>query len=550
MKKFNNYLFVLGLIGFIGLFLSCNKPFEGVTAIVSNSYIKQRISVQVTDANPKATNPYPENPSITLSGDAVKKGLIYTGDGEPLTETPGNAKLVSNAITLAIKPNTTISDATPLKFKIEASAAGFITNSQDVIVRSSDSLQYVQVKLLKPTALPTGVTNVAAQDISVVNGTSSSPFVVKVTSAEPIPGGGTVTQTQVQATFPAATIFKDKLGAAINKSNLAINISNFNSSSQDAVESIGAGINNVITSTDPDPQSLLLAGAMKITATLGGTDVKSFSNPVPFEAFVDAQVFNPDTQANVKEGDTVPVWSKDEGSDLWVAEPSLTIVKDPNTGRLKANVPVTHLSWWCFGWRRPFCTPLLIIYNSSDFRNKVITAEANASEGNQFLLGKTQSMGKSGLILMNLPRVNYTIKVWENRGTSSQRLISTVNLKSCSATLTINDNPPANTNPSLYFDLQTSCKDGVFRYTGPIDYKLSSDSKWQAFTPSAGGTLTTTLLEWNKTYDFRIIYKGTEFRRSRQVLQSEFRQSGANWNFWGKDAAVKQTFFNAPTNCQ
>jgi len=550
MKKHNYYLIVLGLIGFIGLFLSCSKPFEGVTAIVSNSYIKQRISVQVIDANPKATNPYPASPSITLSGDAVKKGLIYTGDGEALTETPGIAKLVSNTITLAIKPNTIISNASPLKFSIEASAAGFITNTQDVVVRSSDSLQYVQIKLLKPSSLPTGVSITAAQDNSVVNGTSSSPFVVKVVSSEPIQGGGSVPQTQVQATIPAATVFKDKLGAVINKSNLAINIGNYSSSSPDAVESIGGGINNVLTSTDPAPKTLILAGALKITASLGGTDVKSFSNPVSVESFVDAQVFNPVTQSNLKEGDTVPVWSKDEGSNVWVAEPSVTIVKDPSTGRLKANVPITHLSWWCFGWFQPICLPLTILYTSPKFSNKQISVLAFSSEGNQFLAAKTQSIWNLGLFFMDLPKLNYTLKIYEGLGTYNQRLITTVNLKSCTSTLTINDNPPANPNPSLYFDLQTSCKDGVFRYTGPIDYKLSTDTKWQSFTPSSGGTLTTTLLEWNKTYDFRIIYKGTEFSRSRQVVQSEFRQNSAGvWSYWGK-TTVQQTFFNAPTNCQ
>ena len=549
MKKFNNYLFVLGLIGFIGLFLSCNKPFEGVTAIVSNSYIKQRIGVQVLDANPKATNPYPANPSITLSGDAVKKGLIYTGDGEPLTETPGNAKLVNNAITLAIKPNTSISSASPLKFTIEASAAGFITNSQDVVVRSSDSLQYVQVKLLKPSALPTGVTIAAAQDNSVVNGTSSSAFTVKVTATEPSSGGGTVTQTQAQAVIPAGTIFKDKLGAAINKSSLAINITNFSSNSPDASAAISGGLNNVATSASSSPQGFISAGAVNITASLGGTDVKSFSNPIPVELFLGDKVFNPGSKSLLKEGDSVPVWSKDEGSSIWVKEPNVTVVKDPVSGRLKTDVQVTHLSTWMVAFSQPACNqPLTITYTSASKEEKAIFVRAVASEGNQQILQeKTVSVQNGDKIVLDLPSgVDYIVRVYEGSNASAP-LINSIVVPACSSSISVN-NTRTNTNPSLFFDLETVCQNGTFRYSGPIEYKLSTNAVWEPFTPSNAGTLTTTLLEWNKTYDFRINYKGTEFRRSRQVLQSEFRQSGANWTFWGK-TDVKQTFFNAPTSC-
>ena len=549
MKKFNNYLFVLGLIGFIGLFLSCNKPFEGVTAIVSNSYIKQRIGVQVLDANPKATNPYPANPSITLSGDAVKKGLIYTGDGEPLTETPGNAKLVNNAITLAIKPNTSISSASPLKFTIEASAAGFITNSQDVVVRSSDSLQYVQVKLLKPSALPTGVTIAAAQDNSVVNGTSSSAFTVKVTATEPSSGGGTVTQTQAQAVIPAGTIFKDKLGAAINKSSLAINITNFSSNSPDASAAISGGLNNVATSASSSPQGFISAGAVNITASLGGTDVKSFSNPIPVELFLGDKVFNPGSKSLLKEGDSVPVWSKDEGSSIWVKEPNVTVVKDPVSGRLKTDVQVTHLSTWMVAFSQPACNqPLTITYTSASKEEKAIFVRAVASEGNQQILQeKTVSVQNGDKIVLDLPSgVDYIVRVYEGSNASAP-LINSIVVPACSSSISVN-NTRTNTNPSLFFDLETVCQNGTFRYSGPIEYKLSTNAVWEPFTPSNAGTLTTTLLEWNKTYDFRINYKGTEFRRSRTVLQSEFRQSGANWTFWGK-TDVKQTFFNAPTSC-
>jgi hypothetical protein len=537
MKKHNFHFIFLGLIGLISLFSSCHKPFEGVSAIVSNSFIKQRIGVQVIDANPKATNPYPKDPSITLSGDAVKKGLIYTGDGEALTETPGNAKLVNNAITLAIKPNTIISASSPLKFTIQASAAGYLTNAQDVVVRSADSLQYVKVRLLKPSDLPAGVANVAVQDNSVVNGVSSTNFVVNV--APP----GNASQPQVNVTFPAGTLFKDNLGAAISKSSLAVNVTNFSSTSPDAGSAITGGLNNITTSASSTPQSFILAAAVDFNVNLGGVAVKTFSQPIPVELFVSDKTYNPVTKALLKEGDVIPVFSKSDGG-IWLKEPSVTVIKDPVSGRLKTDLQVTHLSVWAEVFSQPMRDqPLTINYISTEKEYKTIYVRVVASEGSQQLIQeKTVSIKDGDKIQIDVPSgIDVVVKAYEGSSASAPLITSTfVGASSSSVSIT---NNRTNSNPSLYFNLETVCLNGTFRYTGPIDYKLSTDGVWEAFTPSTNGTLTTKLLEWNKTYDFRIIYKGTEFRRSRTVSQAEFTQSGANWNF------SKQTFFNAPTSC-
>ena len=54
MKKIKLLLF----LGLITLLNACHKPFEGLTAILSNSYIDYRVGVQVVNANPKANTYY------------------------------------------------------------------------------------------------------------------------------------------------------------------------------------------------------------------------------------------------------------------------------------------------------------------------------------------------------------------------------------------------------------------------------------------------------------------------------------------------------------
>lgn len=543
------FLFVfISTIAISALFNSCSKPFEGVSAILSNSYIDHRVNIQVVDANPKSTTYYPANAVITLTGDAIKKGLVYSADGAALNESSGNAKLVNNTITLAIKPYYKISSASPIKFTITAEAPNYLTNIQDVIVSNLDSLQYVQVKILKPSALPIGVATAAATIATQADGTTSKDLVVTVTAKETTNSGSTTTENQVVATFAAGTVFKDDKNVPITNTNgLNINITNFNNGSVESVSSIPGGLDNVATSLGSS--TFILAGAVNIKASLGGVNVKSFSSPIPVDVNIPVNTFNPDTKTTVKAGDRLPVFSKDEGSSTWVREGTSLVENDGITGRLKLTLLISHLSTWIAAFRQEICGQTIKInYSSNDKNINTLYIAAYAKDGNgQLLSDKVVSAQNGDAIYLSLPKnVDAIVKMFAG-STDNGPLIQTISVAACATSANLTNNRVV-TNPTLFFDLQTVCKDGTFRYTGDIFYKVSGTNIWEPFTPSVNGTLTTNLLEWGKTYDFRIIYKGTEFARSRQVLQSEFQSSGGPWKFVGKTGS--QTFFNAPTNCQ
>jgi hypothetical protein len=544
MKKIKLLLF----LGLITLLNACHKPFEGLTAILSNSYIDYRVGVQVVNANPKANTYYPPNSNITLTGEAIKQGLIYTAEGTKASEEPGSVQLVNNAVTLAVKPYVKISPSSPLKFTITASAPNYITNTQDVIITNADSLQYVDVKLLNPAALPTGVSTKATTVNSIVNAESTLPFTVTVTSKTTAPSGVTTTQTDATVTFPAKTVFKDVNNAPIVTGNsLAINVTNFNNGTTEAVAAFPGGLDKVETSVGPS--SFLLVGAVNITAFLGTVAVKSFSNPIPVAIYVPSNTFNPDSKVLIKSGDLVPVWSKNEGSAIWVKEGTAKMEVEAGTGRLKTTIQVTHLSTWMVAFSLPQCNaPLDMFYTSTDNLVTPLYIGIYGKEGNAQLLADKAVTAKNGdVISIDLPQgVDVNVKLFAGNN-SSGTLIQMVSASACATSINL-ANTLTNPNPTLFFDLQTQCQNGTFRYTGPIDYRVTGTSRWETFTPSDNGRLSTNLLIWNQTYDFRIIYKGTQYTRTKQVLQDEFRANGSIWEYWGK-SATKQTFFNAPNNC-
>ncbi len=549
MKNSKILLVFVSLFGVLALFNSCNKPFDGVSAILSNSYIDHRVNVQVVDANPKSTSYYPPNAIITITGDAVKKGLIYSADGQVLNESSGNATLVKNTITLAIKPYYKISSGTPIKFTITAEAPNYIPNTQDVVVSNIDSLQYVSLKILKPSSLPVGIAIASAVVATKADGTTDKDLVVTVTAKETSNTGATSTQTQVVATFAAGTVFKDAQNVPITNNNgLNINITNFNNAAVEAVSAISGGLDNVETSVGLS--TFLLGGAVNITASLGGVNVKSFSTPIPVNLNIPANTYNPVTKAFIKAGDRLPIWSKNEGSAIWVSEGTSLIETDGANGRLKTVLLISHLSTWMAAFRQELCgQPLKLNYSSNDKNISTLYVAAYAKDGNgQLLSDKIVSAKDGDAIFFNLPTdINVTVKMFAGSSDAAP-LIQSIAIPACASSANLANNRVIS-NPSLYFDLETSCKDGKFRYSGPIDYKVSGSNVWEPFTPAVNGILTTNLLDWNKTYDFRIIFKGTEFARTRQVLQSEFRTSGGTWSFFGK-TGVQQTFFNAPTSCQ
>ena len=540
MKNTYKYLCLfIALLGSLFIIQSCDNPFEGVTTILTNIKIDHSVNVQIMDANPDAANPYTAKPTVTLGGDAVDEGLIYSTDGKLLTTASGSATVVNNTVNLAVRPFTIISKNKPLRFFIKAEAANYITNTKEIVITSLDSLQFLKLPLLKISKLPEGV-EVKATNATAVAGELAKDFVVNVTSQV---AGTTTTETVATATFPASTVFLDVNNSVITTAgDFNISVINFSAETPESISSLPGGI-QASTTTDTDLSTIILAGAVDINASIGGTDIKSFDTPIPFEVKLSEGVFNPVSQTEIKAGDKLPVWSKDANSVVWKNEGEATIENDL-AGGLKVTIQVRHLSTWMVGYLLPQCPNTTILkYNSSSDGESTALINVNVKGGdNQLLATKTVTITDGDDIEFLLPQdVNFTVTVYDASSTSGIPY-STIDLAACATNGTI-DNTVVSTNPVLSFDLETRCPNGNFRYSGPIEYKLAGTALWLPFTPSEEGKLSTKLLEWDKIYDFRIIYRDFVYQRRRTVLKSEFTQVGSVWEYSAR------TFFLSPSRC-
>jgi hypothetical protein len=521
-------------------FVSCKKPFEGVKAILSNNFVQHTVAVQIVDA--KATNPYPAGAVVTLSGEAVNNGLIYTSSGDKLTTAPGSAAVVSNTVGLAIKPYTVIAQNQPIRFTINVEAPGYLPATKEVVVGWKDSLQYIDMALIKLSSVPAGVTVKQAQVNGVTAGTLPTAASVTVSN--------TSNPEIAKVNIPAGTGFKDAAGQNIAASGaLTVVATHFDSNNPASIDAVPGGLTNVMAA-DGKEKSFVLGAALDLTAKLGTTEVKSFSQPLQADVTLSGETYNPNTNNMVKAGDVIEVWSSDAGSTVWKKEGTATIFL--SNGQLKATMNITHLSKWMVAFSKDVCsTPVQVSFETDAEGSAVhyVAVYAHGGAG-QFLAGKKVAVANGDVFDFSLPSgIDVDLKLYEGADDQTT-LVQTVPVAACAPSVRLHYPKPAS-RPELFFDLETHCTNGTFRYSGPIDYRSSNSNHWAPFTPADNGKLTTSLLDWDKTYYFRIIYNGVQYVRSRTVLKTEFRQDGTTdrWIYWGKDPNVQQTFFAAPTAC-
>lgn len=536
-----NFCAVVLLVTTLVVNQSCSKPFEGVDAILTNIPVDYAVNIQIIDAN-GIPLPSGVTPSVTLTGDAVKSGLIYMNDGQRIDNNqPVSMTVLNNVVYLVVKPFTVISASTPLKFTIKIEADGFVTRTKDITITADDKIQAINLGLLKLSNLPQGVEAVK-KEVSVVDGALANDLEITTPGLAP----------DVVATVPKSIVFYSSFDGAttpvaVNSSDkLVIDVTSLSAESEKSVASIPGGTTAATSVTNGVEKevSFIVAGAIDINAYIGSTEIHDFSEPIPFKIQLDDQIFNPGSNGTIAAGDQIPVWSRSDNSPIWKREGVATVKSA--LGKLFTDIQVSHLSTWMVAYAPETCTTATVLtYNSNDTAEANVFIKINVNGGtNQIIDTKQLSLINGEKITIDgLPTgVDFTVSMYKG-SSDTGILLDKINVAACASTATLN-NTAANANPSLYFNLETHCQDGIFRYSGAIQYKAIGSGLWESFTSSTNGELTTNLLEWGKTYDFKIVYKGQQFIRTKTVNQADFTQVGSVWKYSLK------TFFSTPSNCQ
>ena len=541
----HGFLGSLVLFSLILLQMGCEPPFEGVTAILTNNQVDRVITVQIVDADPNAVNPYPANVRVQISGDAFDDGLVYYSDGAALGST---IELVENVVNLAIKPNIEIPAGEFLSFTIVAEADGYLSNAIEVQMGANEKILFADLGLVNLSTLPDGVVVKNDTNTDFENNAPSNDIVIPVEDVENTEGN----DLKARLTFKSGTVFKDVNGAELEGSELTTEITYFNGLVDAAVLSATGGRGNIKLE---DGTVAVINGLVNVKAFLNGAKVKTFTNPVNIDIFLDAGAFNPVTNNVYAAGDRLSIISRDSPGQPFKNEGEVTAVIDEATQRLKVRYDAVHFSDYSAGSVAPPNTV------ADDGSNSVV--DENELSGSNYtfqiryvinrqLIAAGEVNGltvQSVLNKITIPELSAEI-VLEVFLNGFLVVDKTFNAGDVIAVVDADIREDSNPLDVLNFNLETQCSDGIFRYTGPIQYRPQGSTKWLNFSNSVDGLLSTQLLEWGLTYDFRVTYKGQSFVRVREVIQSHFRENAeGTYDYWGPDANNRKTFFTAPIGC-
>ena len=526
---------------------SCEPPFEGITPILTNNQVDRIISIQVLDANSNAVNIYPENTKVTLSGQAIEQGLLYYADGSTLGT---DINLVENSVNVAVRPGVEIAADTPLVFTIIANADGYLSNSTEVKIGVTDKTKYVSLGLVNLSDLPDGVTAITEISADIVDDVPVNDIVFAVADFDDTEGN----ELKVQITFEGGTSFKDENGNDISGNQLSTQLTYFDGVVDQAVLAATGGRGNAVLE---DGSVAVINGLVNVSAFLNTTAIRSFSTPVKLDIFLTAGSFNPKTNQLYSSGDEVNIVSRDNPGDFFVNEGTFQVVLDEVTNRLKVSYNALHFTDYAIasiGVDKPVDDSSIVEQGSGEVQGGRLFEYRIRYEANGQLIASGNTVGETPEFVLeqlkgqvpDLP-ADIVLEIYENGLVVINKVFLANEVIAITSVDVIQN---VNTLPVLNFNLETQCSDGVFRYTGPIQYRIKGTQQWLQFSNAVEGLLTTQLLDWGRSYEFRVIYRGQSFVRTREVIQGDFRINGDGaYDYWGPDEQQKRVFFNAPIAC-
>lgn len=316
--------------------ITCKNPVEGLQLNMNSGGIfNNTISVRFENANPNSAEFAP--------GASLRVQLVGEDAAEIFTLGGSKQFVAANGfLNLAVNPNLVATKQNPIRFNIIASAGGYANANYEVVISEAGNA-IVNVPMIKLDELPQGVSYGENRHTIDAEGKSATDMELKIDPSANNPEG-------FHVKIPAGVALLDESGSPLTGEVKMLAI--HHSDREESLKSKASG-SRASTVVDPNgnplpPVALESMGSVSLTIneTSTGKKVKKFSQPIDLDIDINPASKHPKTGALIKEGDSIPVFSRDEETGVWTLEGSTVVRKAPNGNKLVANVKVPHLSDW------------------------------------------------------------------------------------------------------------------------------------------------------------------------------------------------------------
>ena len=340
LKKLSIIRLTTGLLIAMVLFTtSCKKladPTEGVKLIINFDPIKTTFSIQFIDAKTGELIGWEDNKivQVTISGPNADDVIDNIGLQK------SSYSSVKGFLSLALDPDVVPTKENPVTFSVVAHLNGYISTSKNITIINEGKFMY-EIQMADFNNLPNGVTK-------IVDNSGTTDTEGKVTGNINIstPGG------EARLFIPAGTILKTAEEEPL-VGQLEITLIHFSNMEDESLLSFPGGLSAYATMPDGSEQNVFFfsAGFVSLDIFDGDGDEAAIVevNPLELTAVVPEETYNSDSQTGIADGDTIPLWSYNEGTGEWAYETVDTIVLT-NKGTYEVTSELWHLTWWNWDW--------------------------------------------------------------------------------------------------------------------------------------------------------------------------------------------------------
>ncbi|GGH69412.1 hypothetical protein HNQ91_002804 [Filimonas zeae] len=335
MKNQQRYLLYIAgiLLPLITIIWCCTKPTKDFIINVNSDIITYKATFDFTDAR---TGRAPAGLTVSLTG--ADAAVIYDYSGTKAL------KLLDGRVTVGVHPHNNPAGTAALSFNIVATADNYLPVNIPVTIGSTNHNQNFSVPLINIDNPPDGVAT-REQNNAITSSTTPSAITVSTST-------NATTTASINLIIPAGTQLRNAANATIAGSSVNSVLSAFDPAQPLASVNLPGG--SVQTNISGGPSSSLVfqpAGFATVILKVGNTEVKNFSQPVTVQLGLNATTYNPVTNAVIKAGDVLDIYSYQVETGVWKYESTATITS--SSGRLFANFQVNHLCSFLAHVRNP-----------------------------------------------------------------------------------------------------------------------------------------------------------------------------------------------------
>ena len=332
---------VIAMFALVYTRCSITDPVKNIALVFNTLSISTTASVNFADAaTGEQIGSASQQAAVKLTFTGPDADKIVTTLDEPMS----TASTPNGVLDFGITSSFTPGPDNPVRVTLVASSGGYQTTSYPLVISSTGS-RSVTIHMVKNAAPPPGTSTAGPTQIQTGSTGQTTSTTDVQTNPESTTGGS------AGITIATGTAIKDESGNPLSGS-LTVDVTYF-SNSDAANGALPTGLSvGVVNQDQSGSQGYIQAGAFATftVADANGHLAKTFSAPVTLSFTISGSTINPNTGAEIKNGDTVPVYSFDENSQTWKFEVNGTASGPDARGNYTVTFQATHLSSWLAGW--------------------------------------------------------------------------------------------------------------------------------------------------------------------------------------------------------